>query len=558
MVKNRAENGNITIDPLTRIEGHLRVELEVSGGEVKKAWTSGVLYRGIETILKGRQPTDAAYLTQRICGVCPVPNAHVSCQATENALGVKIPNGARLIRNILEATQFMQSHMIWFYTLAALDYVDPSKALEANIADTYALAEQVGTGLADFGAVQSRVKALIDSGQHSIFTNGWMGHPAYSKTMPPELHLIGVAHYLQALEMQAEAARVMALLAGKFPHPMTSIPGGTTWVPTEEKLDDILYRLKKVKDFIDHTLLPDTIAIASHYLGALDYGKGCGNFLSWGVFDGPSLAIEDRYVPRGAVYTGEDLKVNSVEQENVKEHVRSTWDDADPNLTLWDGETVPNYTSYDINDKYTWCKSPRLDDKVMEVGPLARMMVAYLTPGDQFDRHREIIDSGLKALGAAGKPEVLVSLLGRVAARNLEQAWLAEFALEQVSELIEAVKSGDATTFTEITESDGDGGGLWEAPRGAIAHWLRIRGGKINNYNIIIPTTWNMGGRDDADQPGPVEQALVGTPVVDTERPLEAARVVRSFDPCIGCSVHVIEKKKGSSSTFYTRRWGVK
>lgn len=550
-------SGNYVIDPLTRIEGHLRVELKVENGEVTDAWTSGTLYRGIETILKGREPIEAFYLTQRICGVCPVPNGHVSSQATEDALGHTIPNGARLVRNILEATQFMQSHIIWFYTLAALDYVDPAQALKANIADTYALAQAAGTSSAKFEVVQQKIKALIESGNHSIFTNGWFEHPAFSETMPPELHLIGVAHYLEAFEIQAEAARVMALIGGKFPHPMSSIPGGTTWVPTEEKLDDVLYKLRRVQEFIQNTLIPDTIAIGSHYKEALEYGKGCGNFLSWGVFEDESLSADTRYIPRGAVYADEGLVAKPVSQDDIKEQVASAWDDADPNKTLWDGETKPNYTEYDVNNKYTWCKSPRLAEKAMEVGPLARTMVAYTTPGERYDGIRANVDGALAALGAAGKPEVLVSLLGRLAARNLENVYLAQFAIDQVLELIEAMKSGNAATFKKIEKNEGEGGSLWEAPRGAISHWLRVDKGLIDNYNIIIPTTWNMGGKDDKGIKGPVEQALIGTPILDAERPLEAARVVRSFDPCIGCSIHAVEPKTGKKSVTYTNRWGV-
>ena len=245
-----ATNGNVVIDPLTRIEGHMRVECAVSDGIITDAWVSGTLYRGMEPIMKGRHPSDAFYVSQRICGVCPISHGHAATMAAEDALGVTIPNGARIVRNLIEAAEFLHSHVLWFYTLAALDYVDPSKALEANIADTYALAQAAGTSTADFAGVQLKLKTLVEGGQLSIFTNGWFGHPAYAQDMPAELHLIAVAHYLEALEIQAEAARVIAIMGGKFPHFMTSIPGGTSWVPTEEKLDDVLFRFMRVRDWV--------------------------------------------------------------------------------------------------------------------------------------------------------------------------------------------------------------------------------------------------------------------------------------------------------------------
>ncbi|MDR1413291.1 MAG: nickel-dependent hydrogenase large subunit [Actinomycetes bacterium] len=551
------KSGNYVIDPLTRIEGHLRVELDISGGVVNDAWVSGTLYRGFETMIKGRTPIDAAYMVQRICGVCPVPNTHVSCYASEDATGVTLPNGARLVRNILELVQFLQSHIIWFYTLAAVDYVDISRVLEANVADTYALAQQAGTSVADFGAVQAQVKKLIDGGDLSIFTNGWFGHPAFSQTMPPELHLIGVAHYLEALQIQAEAARIMAVVGGKFPHPMSSVPGGTTWMPTEEKLDDLLFRLYKIQKFVNNTLIPDTLAIAPHYLDALNYGGGCKKFLSWGVFDSDSLDPADRYLARGFVdATGAAPVASAIDDSDIHEYVTSTWDNANPELTRWDSETKPDFTEYDVQKKYSWCKSPRINGEVAEVGPLARMLASYLNPDERYNRVRELVDTGLGALGAAGNPGALLSLLGRVAARNLENPYLIELAIAQTQELIAYVKEGGSSFFQPAQRPTGNGAGLWEAPRGAITHWDRVKGGKIDNYVIIIPSTWNLGPRDEEGRLGPVEQALVGTPILDPERPLEAARIVRSFDPCVGCSIHAVERKTGKTGTVYARQGG--
>lgn len=521
---------NVVIDPLTRIEGHLRVECSVEDGVVTDAWVSGGLYRGMETVLKGRQPADAFYVAQRICGVCPIPHGHAATMAAEAALGHVIPNGARIVRNIIEAAECLHSHILWFYTLAALDYVDPSKALEADIAATYDLAQAAGTSTANFGAVQAKVKALVDGGQLSIFTNGWLGHPGYAQDMPAELHLIAVAHYLEALEMQAEASRVIAVMGGKFPHFMTSLPGGTAWVPTEEKLDDILFRLQRVRDWVYSTMIPDTLAIAPYYAGALSYGGGTGNFLAWGVFNRESLEMNDRYLPAGTVFVDQGLKANDADVSKVVEYVEHSWYKSESGLNPQDGKTeaVDTFPGYDVNKQYSWAKAPRYDGRSTEVGPLARMLVAYLKGVEPV---KNIIDSTLKALGAEGKPEVLVSLLGRVAARNLETAVIADWSLEWVMELIEAIKAGPVELFKPIEQDTGKGAGLWEAPRGALGHFMNVEGGLIANYQVVTPSSWDISPRDKDGKPGPMEQALIGTPIIDVERPIEAARVARSFDP---------------------------
>jgi [NiFe] hydrogenase large subunit len=519
---------NITLDPVTRIEGHLRVECEVTDGVITDAWASCSLFRGMEMVMKGRAPSDAFYIAQRICGVCPISHGHASTMSAEDALGITIPNGARIVRNIIEAAQYLHSHILWFYTLAALDYIDPGKALEADIANTYALAEAAGTTTSNFKQVQDKLKNLVAGGQLSIFTNGWFNHPAYSQTMPPELALIGVAHYLEALEFQAEAARVIAVMGGKFPHFMTSLPGGTAWVPTEEKLGDVLFRLKRVADFVNNTMIPDTLAIAPFYTDALKYGGGYGNFLSWGVFNKESLQAKDRYMPDGVVMAGA-LKVETADSAKIKEYVKSAWfKPEDGGLNPRQGMTNPEFTKYDVNDKYTWAKAPRYDGKPMEAGPLSRMLVSYLKGVPEVVK---IVDLALAKLGATGHPEVLVSLLGRIAARNLEAAVVAGWSLEWVNELMTAVKAGDVKLFEPSSASAGDGAGLWEAPRGAVGHWMKVTGGRIENYQVCTPSTWNMGGRDDTGMVGVLEKALIGSPCLDPTKPMEAARIARSFDP---------------------------
>ena len=516
------------VDPLTRIEGHLRVEVEVNDGVVTDAWVSGGLYRGMETILLDRRPSDAFFVAQRICGVCPISHGHASTMSTEEALGITIPNNARIVRNLIEAAQYIHSHILWFYTLAALDYVDPVKALSANIADTYALAQAAGTGTSDFGAVAKRLQAFVDNGQLSIFTNGWFGHPAYAEEMPAELHLIAVAHYLEALEMQAVAAEIIAIMGGKFPHFMTSIPGGTAFVPTEQKLDDILFRFIKLRDWVTNTMIPDTLAIAPYYAGALEYGGGHGNFLAWGVFNDESFEMTSRYLPGGVVQVSQGLTVADPDAEKVAEDVQRSWYESATGLNPSVGETVGDFTEYDVNNQYSWVKAPRYDGVPMEAGPLSRMLVAYLRGVQPV---QEIIDGTLSALGAAGRPEVLVSLLGRVAARNLETKVVCDWSIEWFNELAEAIAGGDSKYFEPHKVDAGQGAGLWEAPRGALGHWIDIQGGKIARYQVCTPSTWDTSSRDDNGVRGPMEEALVGTPIIDPERPLEACRIARSFDP---------------------------
>ncbi len=517
----------VAVDPMTRIEGHLRVEVEVKDGVVSDAWVSGALHRGMEAVLKNRRPQDAFYISQRICGVCPISHGHASTQSAESVYGLTIPNGARLVRNLIEGAQFLHSHILWFYTLAALDYVDPSKALEANIADTYALAQAAGTSTADFGAIQKRLADFIEGGQLSIFSNGWMGHPEYAAEMPPELHLIGVAHYLEALEAQGYATQIIGIMGGKFPHFMTSVNGGTAFVPTSQNLDDILYRTLKVADFVKNAMIPDTLAIASYYLPATTFGAGVGNFLAWGVFEAESFERSDRYLPSGIIKNLE-FKVEDSMPENVAEYVEHSWYSSPSGLNPSQGETTPGFTDYNTDDKYSWAKAARYDDTPMEVGPLSRMLIAYVRGVKPV---KDLIDSTLEALGVPGKPEVLISLLGRVAARNLECAYVADLMVEWLNELIEAAKGGDLSLFKPHDVTDGDGVGLWEAPRGSVAHWMTVSGGKIDRYQVVAPTTWNIAPRDADGVRGPMEEALIGAPVEDPEKPLNVVRIARSFDP---------------------------
>ncbi len=542
------------IDPVTRIEGHLRVEMEVDGGVVKDAWVSGGLFRGLEMIVKGREPRDAYFISQRICGVCPISHGHTSTLATEAALyknGAKTPENARIIRNLLEGAQFLHSHILWFYNLAALDWVNPVNALKANIADTYALAEKAGTSVADFGAVQKRLKAFVENGQLSIFSGHWFDSPGYN--LPPELDLIATAHYLEALTKQAEASQISAIIGGKMPHVMTTAAGGTTWVPSEEKLADVLFRFQDLNKWIASTMVPDTLAIAPFYMDAAGYGAGVGDFGAWGVFEEKDRDPKKRALPAGMLIGGQ---LTDVDETKILEYVKHSYYTSKSGLNPTVGETVPEYSDYNLDGKYTWSKAPRYDGKPIEMGGLSRILVAY-TRG--VPRIKALVDTTLAALGTPGKPvpvSALVSTLGRVAGRNLEALYVSELMITYMNELIANIKGGDSKFYEPLNSEDGEGTGMWEAPRGALLHYTNVKGNKIENYQAIVPSTWNVSPRDDNDVRGPMEAALIGCPVESIEKPLHALRTVHSFDPCIACAVHVSEPKTGKSFKVMTSPLG--
>jgi [NiFe] hydrogenase large subunit len=516
----------VVIDPITRIEGHLKLEVEVDGGKVKDAWTSGTLFRGFEIILQGRDPRDAWQFTQRVCGVCPTSHGHTSSMGLDDSFKVKIPDNALIMRNMIEGCQFLHSHILWFYHLAALDYVDVVSALSAKTSDPELL------------AVQGKLKTFVESGQLGPFANAYWGHPAYKLT--PELNLLAVSHYLKALDMQAEAASMSALFGGKMPMTMTSPPGGSNAIVNLDLIAQFLYRLKKLQTFIDNVFIPDVLAIAPFYLDWAGIGKGHGNYLAWGVFE--DLATRDPYkrlLPRGAVFADKGLTPQKIGPEMVTEDTTHGFYKNGPPLNPAQGETLPDYTGFDTNSKYTWAKAPRLNGKPMEVGALSRMLVAYVSGQPQA---KELIDGTLKALGVAGKPEVLMSVLGRIAARALETKIVADAMVGWTAQLAKNLGAGDTKLFQQYEIPDKASGiGLWEAPRGALGHWNTIENKVLKSYQLVVPTTWNVGPRDDKGIRGPIEEALIGTPVVDPKKPLEILRVVHSFDPCLACTVHVID-----------------
>jgi Ni,Fe-hydrogenase I large subunit len=555
----------IVIDPVTRIEGHLRIEAQVDAGVVTKAYSSGTMFRGMELILQGRDPREAWIWAQRICGVCTTVHAHTSVYAVEDALGIEIPPNARLIRNLIAGAQHIQDHVIHFYHLHALDWVDVTGALNADPEATSKLAQSLSpwgkSSTAYFAGVKARVKKLVDSGQLSLFASGYWGHPAYK--LPPEADLMAVAHYLEALEWQREVIKIHAVLGGKNPHLQTYLVGGMAAavdpnspnVVNFERIGFIAERIKMMREFVEQVYVPDVKAVAGFYPEWWTLGAGHMNYLCYGGLQGGNRTEEAKFgFNRGVVVGGDLSKVIPLDQTKITEAIaHSYYDYAGGDaaaLHPWDGETKPHYTGptppYDaINTdaKYSWLKSPRYDGMPMEVGPLARMVVAYAS-GNK--RVQDLVGGALTELKL--QPAALFSTLGRVAARALETVYLLDMIDGWLNELAANMDSGDLRIHegskwdpSTWPDKEVEGWGFHEAPRGALGHWVKIKDRKIVNYQAVVPSTWNAGPRDAQGQTGPYEASLEGTPVADPEKPLELLRTIHSFDPCLACAVHVVD-----------------
>lgn len=555
----------IVVDPVTRIEGHLRIEAEFSSGMVSDAWSSGTMFRGIELILRGRDPREAWIWAQRICGVCTTVHALASVRAVEDALGIEVPGNASLIRNIIGASQYVQDHVIHFYHLHALDWVDVTLALKADPSKTSQLAESISswpkTSRAYFKGIQERIKALVESKQLSLFSSGYWGHPAYH--LPPEANLLAVAHYVEALEFQRDYIRIHAVLGGKNPHLQTYLVGGmsTAMDPNEpqatinpERITLLTQLAAKGQAFVDQVYIPDVLAVAGFYRDWFGRGEGLGNFLSYGDYPQGSVKDPSRfYLPRGAIFNRDLSKVYPVDPAHVAEYVTHSWyqySDGDQSAKHpFQGETSPHYTGpkppfeyLQTDQKYSWLKAPRYQDHAMEVGPLARMLVAYASGHQEV---KDLVNGALAKLNA--QPSALFSTLGRIAARALETQLMARQVSKWIAELGENLGHGDLRVHAgekwdpDTWPKEAQGFGFHEAPRGSLAHWVQIENKKIKNYQAVVPTTWNAGPRDAKGQRGAYEASLVKTPIADPERPLEILRTVHSFDPCLACAVHVVD-----------------
>ena len=547
----------ITVDPVTRIEGHLRVDVEVEGGSVRNAWSSGQMWRGIEIILQGQDPRDAWMFTQRICGVCTTVHAIASVRAVENALDLEVPLNAQYIRNLILIGHALHDHIVHFYHLSALDWVDVTKALEADPAAASRLAESISpwprNGRREMEAVKTKLQALVDSGQLGIFANGYWGHPAMH--LPPEVNLLAVSHYLQALEYQRKANQAVAVLGSKTPHIQNLAVGG---VANPINLDNQatlnmqkLYMVKDLLDevatFVQQVYLPDVIAIGAMYPEWLGYGRGVVNYLA--VPDLPLDTAGTEFDLPGGTILNADLstmrEIGSFQdayfRDGVAESVAHAWYEGDRSLHPWEGETVPNFTDFQDDGKYSWVKAPRFEDRPMQVGPLAQVLVGYAQGHEATTRWLD--DALSRASSIAGTsvgPAALHSTLGRHLARAVRASVISELAGKHWQLLVDNVASGDNTTFNdfEFPRETIRGFGFHEAPRGTLSHWVVIDDGEISNYQAVVPSTWNAGPRDEQDRQGPYEASLMGNPVADEERPLEVIRTVHSFDPCLACAIH--------------------
>ena len=556
----------IVVDPIPRIEGHLRIEAKLNDSNViEEAYSSGTMWRGIEVILKGRDPRDAWAFTERICGVCTSVHALASVRCVEDALGITVPTNARIIRNLMNATQVTQDHLVHFYHLHAFDWVDVVSALKADPKQASAIAQSISpwpkSSVGYFKDLQQRLVGFVESGQLGIFSNGYWGHPAYK--LPPEVNLIAVAHYLEALDFQKEIVKIHTIFGGKNPHPNYLVGGMACAIdPNRDTAINIerLSMIKKIIDdttaFIDQVYIPDLLAIAGYYKGWL-HGGGLGNYLSYGDF--PETRLEDFKTllwPRGAILNKDLTTVIDVDPRDasqVTEEVSHSWytysKGDGKGLHPWEGETNPKYTGpkppfehLDTDKKYSWLKTPRWNNHPMEVGPLARVLVAY-AKGDPMIK--DTVGMVLSKLGVG--PEALFSTLGRTAARGIECKQTAGFMRHYYDQLIANIKTGDYQTFNSdrwdpsTWPNECKGFGYTEAPRGSLGHWIHIEDKKIKEYQIVVPSTWNASPRDANGKSGAYESALKGTPMINPEQPLEILRTVHSFDPCLACASHLFD-----------------
>jgi len=547
----------IVVDPITRIEGHLRIEADVQEGKIADAFSSGTMVRGIEIILRGRDPREAWALTERVCGVCTTVHALASVRCVENALGISVPPNADLVRNLMFCSHYLQDHVVHFYILHALDWVDVVSALKADPAETSRIAQNISNWPRSspnyFRDIQNKIKTLVNSGQLGIFANAYWGHPAYK--LPPEVNLLGVAHYLETLEWQKEIVKVHAIFGGKNPHPHYLVGGAPCAVDPENAMTLNAERLALVGKlfddalrFVEQVYIPDLLAVASFYKDWASIGGGLRNYLVYGDLPTKGYGDPSSFMfPRGAILDrnlNEVLEIDGTDPEQIQENVAHSWytyqDGDERSLHPWEGETELNYTGpqppyqhLNVEEKYSWLKTPRWKGHAMEVGPLARMLVGYAAGQEEI---REVVDGALAKLGVP--VDALFSTLGRTAARGLETQLIAHWAKRFYDQLVQNIKNGDTRMFNHerwdpsTWPKETSGVGLTEAPRGALAHWIVIRDEKIANYQLVVPSTWNGS---------PSEASLIGTPIADPEQPLEILRTIHSFDPCIACAVHVYD-----------------
>lgn len=548
-------SGPVIVDPLTRIEGHLRIEVEVEKGKVKDVRSCGTLFRGLEMILKGRDPRDVQHFTQRTCGVCTYTHALASTRALEdaifNASHKDIPANATYIRNLVLGQLFLHDHIVHFYHLHALDWVDVTSALQADPSKAASLANSISsrpTKAEDLRAVQDKLKAFVASGQLGPFTNAYFlgGHPAYY--LEPEANLVATAHYLEALRVQVEAARGMAVFGGKNPHPQFLVAGGVTCYDalTPERIKEFEEIYKKTAAFVRDAYIPDLLLVAGAYKDWAGIG-GTHDFMTMGDFPkaGGERKLESRWLKPGIIYNRDLAHVQDFDPTKISEHIRHSWYDGDKADNPYDEKTEPKFTHMGDKDRYSWLKAPRYDEHSTETGPLACVLVNYAKGNPDI---KPLVDMVLQKLSVG--PEALFSTLGRTAARGIETLAIANKMASMLEEFKDNIRSDKQIVEDLEVPQESKGVGFVEAPRGGLSHWIRIEKGRVGNFQLVVPTTWNLGPRDANNVLGPCEEALMGTPIADPKRPVEILRTVHAFDPCIACAVHVIDGETNEVRKF--------
>ncbi len=548
-------SGPVVVDPLTRIEGHLRIEVEVEKGKVKDVRSCGTLFRGLEMILKGRDPRDVQHFTQRTCGVCTYTHALASTRALEdaifNASHKDIPANATYIRNLVLGQLFLHDHIVHFYHLHALDWVDVTSALQADPSKAASLANSISsrpTKAEDLRAVQDKLKAFVASGQLGPFTNAYFlgGHPAYY--LEPEANLVATAHYLEALRVQVEAARGMAVFGGKNPHPQFLVAGGVTCYDalTPERIKEFEDIYKKTAAFVRDVYIPDLLLVAGAYKDWAGIG-GTHDFMTMGDFPkaGGERKLESRWLKPGIIYNRDLAHVQDFDPTKISEHIRHSWYDGDKADNPYDEKTEPKFTHMGDKDRYSWLKAPRYDEHSTETGPLACVLVNYAKGNPDI---KPLVDMVLQKLSVG--PEALFSTLGRTAARGIETLAIANKMASMLEEFKDNIRSDKQIVEDLEVPQESKGVGFVEAPRGGLSHWIRIEKGRVGNFQLVVPTTWNLGPRDANNVLGPCEEALMGTPIADPKRPVEILRTVHAFDPCIACAVHVIDGETNEVRKF--------
>ena len=544
----------VVIDPITRIEGHLRAEVEVDeSGVVREAYVSGQLFRGIEIILKDRDPRDAGLMAGRICGVCTNSHFRGAVMAVEDAYSLEVPTNAEIIRDLMAMALFIEDHVVHFYHLHSLDFVDVTSALAADAKLTSKEAHKYSdrpyrNSHSHYEQTIKKLQNFVDAGKLGPFSNGYWGHSDYRLT--PEQNLIMISHYLEALKFQTKISKAIAIFGGKTPHPQSIVVGGITSVAdmlNPQRLNDYLFVIKEAKEFIDRAYLPDAKLLASAYRDEIKAGVGRanGNFMSVGGYE---FEGEQKLFCDGVIYGHDFENIEDFDESKVTEEVDRAWYKEDE-VFYTDLNEDGSLKTQKNDDKYSWIKAPRYDGKVMESGPLARVLISYKQENSTI---KSFVDEFLDATNL--ELIDLSTTVGRNAARAIESGYICEYIFKLVSQLIQNIKYYDTETWGkydfEKLDKDAKGRAFLEVPRGTLSHFINIKNQKIDNYSVIAPTTWNATPKNFDGARGAYEEALIGIKIEDTSKPLEVLRVLHSFDPCLACAVHIIDTKGKELSSY--------